>query len=286
MSVFDSIGEFAELIATAPSEKLVGLNKLLTIMSDMLESEIKCQNNTSDKFDALDIKTAEDGDLRESVTNHKQESATNHKQETVNQQSMKDGLVEDSEDPETETDRKEYDMVEKQTLFVLDPALSVKTNNPEVRANGKDPEAKPVEESVKSAVPERPDNIEPPTEVKNAEPIGAKPAVPPVEVKTAEPPMEVKPKKLHEKLDELIAYSFENSKFVTRITDAIMSEIDLAARIGTSPPWRIPIRFSSDVTIPYEDFHRVVSNLHQKSKYKISCSGNYLPNKFELNISK
>lgn len=278
MSVFDSIGEFAELIATAPSEKLVGLNKLLTIMSDMLESEIKCQNNTSDKFDALDIKTAEDGDLRESVTNHKQESATNHKQETVNQQSMKDGLVEDSEDPETETDRKEYDMVEKQTLFVLDPALSVKTNIPEVRANGKDPEAKPVEESVKSAVPERPDNIEPPTEVKTAEP--------PTEAKTAEPPMEVKPKKLHEKLDELIAYSFENSKFVTRITDAIMSEIDLAARIGTSPPWRIPIRFSSDVTIPYEDFHRVVSNLHQKSKYKISCSGNYLPNKFELHISK
>lgn len=279
MSISDSLTEIAKLIATAPPEKLVGLNKLLTIMSDMLESEIKCQNNTSDKFDALDIKTAEDGDLRESVTNHKQEP--------VNQQSMKDGLVEDSEDPETETDRKEYDMVEKQTLFVLDPALSVKTNNPEVRADGKDPEAradgkdpevKPVEESVKSAVPERPDNIEPPTEVKTVEP--------PMEVKTVEPPMEVKPKKLHEKLDELIAYSFENSKFITRITDAIMSEINSAARIGTSPPWRIPIRFSSDVSISYEDFHRVVSNLHQKSKYKISCSGNYLPNKFELNISK
>lgn len=261
MSISDSLNEFAKLIATAPPEKLVGLNKLLTIMTSVLESEIKHQNNTSDKFDALDIKTAEDGDLRESVTNHKQEP--------VNQQSMKDGLVEDSEDPETETDRKEYDMVEKQTLFVLDPALSVKTNIPE---------AKPVEESVKSAVPERPDNIEPPTEVKTAEP--------PTEVKTAEPPMEVKPKKLHEKLDELIAYSFENSKFITRITDAIMSEITTASRIGTSPPWRIPIRFSSDVTIPYEDFHRVVSNLHQKSKYKISCSGTNLSNKFELHISK
>lgn len=271
MSISDSLTEIAKLIATAPPEKLTGLNKLLAVMSDMLESEIKRQNSTPDKFDALDIKTAEDGDPHEPARRQAQqdESVTNHKQEPVNQQSMKDGLVEDSEDPETETDRKEYDMVEKQTLFVLDPALSVKTNNPEARADGKDPEAKPVEEPVKSAVPERPDNI-----------------VSPTEVKPAEPPMEVKPKKLHEKLDELIAYSFENSKFVTRITDTIMSEIDFAARIGTSPPWKIPVRFSSDITIPYEDFHRVVSGLNWNSKYKISCSSTSFPNKFELNISK